>query len=113
MQSIQFVFQAIDKDGTTLNYSDPSSTFEIKKSGQFMVLTTSSGLRVAYTGNAYAVINIPTVYVTLSRGLCGNFDGNADNDLLKKDGTEGSLCEFGLSWAEPDPGYVHNILIYY
>ena len=105
MQSNKFVFQ-VNGEAVLIDidYSDPSSTFEIKRSGIFMVLTTSSGLRVAFTGNAYAVINIPALYETHSQGMLGNFDGDPDNDLLTKDGEPGSPCKVGMSWALPDPG---------
>lgn len=44
-------------------------------------------------------ITLPDVYKTHTGGLCGNFDGNKRNDMMKPDGEQArNVKEFGDSW---------------
>ncbi|XP_029382830.1 zonadhesin, like [Echeneis naucrates] len=73
-------------------------------SGKFVVLETSFGLRVRFDGNHHADVTVPTSYNGLLCGLCGNFNGNLEDDNLKPDNQPAANTnEFGDSWQVPDP----------
>jgi len=73
-------------------------TFIIRRQGKFTSLTTNFGLHILWTGNAWIDVQVPTTYEGKLKGILGNFDGVAENDLMKADGTRGSACEVGESW---------------
>ncbi|KAL4006244.1 lactase-phlorizin hydrolase [Sarotherodon galilaeus] len=77
----------------------PSPLMSISLAGQFITLQTSFGLRVRWDGNHYAQISVPSSYYDQMCGLCGDYDGNPDNDFTKPDGTvAGNSNDFGNSW---------------
>nr|XP_046237582.1 zonadhesin, like [Scatophagus argus] len=77
---------------------------KIYMSGKFVVLETSFGLRVRFNGDHYADVSVPTSYNGLLCGMCGNFNGDPDDDNLKPDNTPAANTnELGDSWEVPDP----------
>uniref|UniRef100_UPI00398EC30B zonadhesin, like n=1 Tax=Pristiophorus japonicus TaxID=55135 RepID=UPI00398EC30B len=71
----------------------------ISQSGQYVAVRTNFGLSLRWDGNQYLEIIVPTSYFNMMCGLCGNFDGNPNNDNIKPDGTAaGSVGELGDSW---------------
>ncbi|XP_063325159.1 IgGFc-binding protein-like [Pelmatolapia mariae] len=81
----------------------PSPLMSISLAGQFITLQTSFGLRVRWDGNHYAQISVPSSYYDQMCGLCGDYDGNPDNDFTKPDGTvAGNTNDFGNSWQTED-----------
>ncbi|XP_051914405.1 IgGFc-binding protein-like [Hippocampus zosterae] len=73
-------------------------------SGKFIVLETSFHLRVRFDGNHHADVTVPSSYNGQLCGLCGNFNGNPNDDNLKPDKTPASTTnELGDSWQVPDP----------
>ncbi|XP_039903133.1 zonadhesin, like [Simochromis diagramma] len=81
----------------------PSPLMSISLAGQFITLQTSFGLRVRWDGNHYAQISVPSSYYDQMCGLCGDYDGNPDNDFTKPDGTvAGNSNDFGNSWQTKD-----------
>ncbi|CAI5677406.1 unnamed protein product [Oreochromis niloticus] len=79
---------------------------KIYMSGKFVVLETSFNLRVRFDGNHHADVTLPTSYNGLLCGMCGNFNGNPDDDNLKPDNTPAANTnELGDSWqvADSDP----------
>ncbi|XP_067879876.1 zonadhesin, like [Heterodontus francisci] len=80
-----------------------SRAIAISQSGQYVVVQTNFGVSLRWDGNQYLEIIVPTSYFNMMCGLCGNFDGNPDNDNIKPDGTAaGSVGELGDSWQTPD-----------
>uniref|UniRef100_A0A3B4FS14 VWFD domain-containing protein n=1 Tax=Pundamilia nyererei TaxID=303518 RepID=A0A3B4FS14_9CICH len=74
--------------------------------GKFVVLETSFNLRVRFDGNHHADVTLPTSYNGLLCGMCGNFNGNPNDDNLKPDNTPAANTnELGDSWqvADSDP----------
>uniref|UniRef100_UPI000D306A88 zonadhesin-like n=1 Tax=Maylandia zebra TaxID=106582 RepID=UPI000D306A88 len=79
---------------------------KIYLSGKFVVLETSFNLRVRFDGNHHADVTLPTSYNGLLCGMCGNFNGNPNDDNLKPDNTPAANTnELGDSWqvADSDP----------
>ncbi|XP_014902117.1 zonadhesin, like [Poecilia latipinna] len=80
------------------------SGVQIYLSGKFVVLETSFGLRVRFDGNHHADVSVPTSYNGLLCGMCGNFNGEPNDDNLKPDNTAASNTnDLGDSWQVPDP----------
>ena len=59
---------------------------KVFKSGQNMVIEMANGVIVQYDGNYKAKVTVPGEYQNLLCGLCGNFDGNGNNDKHTKYG---------------------------
>ncbi|XP_070814330.1 zonadhesin, like [Chaetodon trifascialis] len=80
------------------------SGIKIYLSGKFVVLETSFGLRVRFNGNHHADVTVPPSYNGLLCGMCGNFNGNPNDDNLKPDNTPAANTnELGDSWHVHDP----------
>ncbi|PWA14817.1 hypothetical protein CCH79_00014482 [Gambusia affinis] len=77
----------------------PSPLMSISLAGQYVTLETTFGLRVRWDGNHYAQISVPSSYYDQMCGLCGDYDGNPNNDFAKPDGSLGeNVNDFGNSW---------------
>ncbi|ELT87035.1 hypothetical protein CAPTEDRAFT_113759, partial [Capitella teleta] len=76
--------------------------------GNFMRIETDFGLVVENDGQWTAVIKVPTDFENATEGLCGNNDGDAENDMLTKEGNDvtgmnGSQSVLANSWQVHDP----------
>ncbi|XP_049338243.1 zonadhesin, like isoform X49 [Astyanax mexicanus] len=77
----------------------PSPLISITLAGQYVILTTPFGLEVRWDGNHYAKITVPSTYYEQMCGLCGDYNGNPNNDFTKPDGSiSGNINDFGNSW---------------
>ncbi|XP_052417115.1 zonadhesin, like isoform X9 [Carassius gibelio] len=92
----------------------PSPLISVSLAGHYVILTTPFGLGVQWDGNHYVKISVPSSYYDQMCGLCGDYDGNPNNDFTKPDGSQtDSSNQFGDSWqtdededatCKPDPG---------
>ncbi|XP_055757341.1 IgGFc-binding protein-like [Salvelinus fontinalis] len=77
----------------------PSPLISLSLAGQYVTLQTPFGLKVRWDGNHYAQISVPSSYSDQMCGLCGDYDGNPNNDFTKPDGSQvTSSKDFGNSW---------------
>jgi von Willebrand factor type D domain len=89
----------------TLPYRGPCYTIDY--SSNFVSLDSNYGLSVQFDGNWLVVIQVPDDYQSLTHGLCGNNNGNADDDFTLSNGTYvGNLTDpgsyIGNSYVVPD-----------
>ncbi|TRZ04121.1 hypothetical protein DNTS_030274 [Danionella cerebrum] len=70
------------------------------KSGWHIVLQTLFGLNITFDWNSFVSVSIPTPYMGSVCGLCGNYNGNPDDDLILRGATSlaSGPVEFGMSW---------------
>ncbi|XP_030350861.1 zonadhesin-like [Strigops habroptila] len=75
----------------------------IQSTGGYVLLETDFGLWVRYDGNHYAEISVPSDYSGLLCGLCGNYNGDPNDDNMKPDGgTASGSTDLGQSWLVPE-----------
>ncbi|XP_061227383.1 LOW QUALITY PROTEIN: IgGFc-binding protein-like [Neopsephotus bourkii] len=75
----------------------------IQSTGGYVLLETDFGLWVRYDGNHYAEISVPSDYSGLLCGLCGNYNGDPNDDNRKPDGdTASDSTDLGQSWLVPE-----------
>lgn len=75
----------------------------IQNSGSYVLLETDFGLWVRYDGNHYAEVSVPSDYSGLLCGLCGNYNGDPNDDNIKPNGdTASNSNELGQSWLVPE-----------
>ncbi|KQK96034.1 hypothetical protein AAES_34487 [Amazona aestiva] len=75
----------------------------IQSTGGYVLLETDFGLWVRYDGNHYAEISVPSDYSGLLCGLCGNYNGDPNDDNRKPDGgTASGSTDLGQSWLVPE-----------
>ncbi|XP_078524644.1 IgGFc-binding protein-like [Lissotriton helveticus] len=92
----------INDKRVTLPHS-PTRGTTITQSGQYVVVQTTFGLTVRWDGNHYLEVIVPNSYYGQLCGLCGNYDGSADNDNLMPNGTATEDSDaLGNSWQTAD-----------
>ncbi|KAJ8332925.1 hypothetical protein SKAU_G00418210 [Synaphobranchus kaupii] len=82
----------------------------IYRCGWYAVVKTSFGLKVSFDWNSRVYVNLPSTYKGAVCGLCGNSNGDRQDDLTAKDGqVSASPVNFGKSWRVAEiPGCVHS-----
>ncbi|XP_067094200.1 IgGFc-binding protein [Osmerus mordax] len=82
----------------------------VYKSGWYAVVTTDFGLKVSFDWNSNAFVTLPSTYQGAVCGLCGNYNGKPQDDLVPKNGKAlVNALEFGGSWiVEEIPGCLHG-----
>nr|XP_023659456.1 IgGFc-binding protein-like isoform X1 [Paramormyrops kingsleyae] len=72
--------------------------------GSTAVLTTDFGLYVSFDYNWQVIVKLPSSYYDSVCGLCGNFNGNPNDDMRDPAGNiVSSLITWSKSWRVPDP----------
>ncbi|CAD5119519.1 DgyrCDS8121 [Dimorphilus gyrociliatus] len=86
--------------------SRPHAAINIKRSGRFIHVTTTSGLEVKWSGDDKVEVIVPADMKTKMCGICGNYNGNATDDWMVAEGCPDSgygkltdnVVTFGQSW---------------
>ncbi|RVE59517.1 hypothetical protein OJAV_G00189290 [Oryzias javanicus] len=78
------------------------SRVSIYTSGSRVFVSTDFGLTVTFDSYSTVVITVPPIYRGKVCGLCGNFNGNRNDDFHTPNGTEVTTIDaFGASWKVP------------
>ncbi|CAH1253577.1 FCGBP [Branchiostoma lanceolatum] len=88
----------IDQLITTLP-AEPRAGLRVKFAGRYVTIETGFGLKVSFDGSHRAEVVLPDLYKGALCGLCGNYNGDVDDEYLTPDGTRaGDVVQFGNSW---------------
>ncbi len=89
----------VNRKRVQLPFNEPG-VFAILNQGGFSVtLKTAFGLKVIWDGDSYLEVMIPPSYKHQMCGLCGNYNGIRNDDLIGKDGIlYFNPYEFGETW---------------
>ncbi|XP_071325188.1 IgGFc-binding protein [Trachinotus anak] len=72
------------------------------QSGHSVVIETDFGLTVRYDWEHHLVVTLSSSYAGKTCGLCGNFNGNPNDDFTTPSGTKADgAVAFGSSWKVP------------
>ncbi|CAH2318254.1 c-binding -like [Pelobates cultripes] len=84
---------------TNLPYIVDNGKLSIYKEGFHCIVQTSFGVRVSFNWESHIAVKVPSTYAGALCGLCGNFDGNANNDFtMKNNQITNKPLLFGNSW---------------
>uniref|UniRef100_A0A3B4Y5L9 Fc gamma binding protein n=1 Tax=Seriola lalandi dorsalis TaxID=1841481 RepID=A0A3B4Y5L9_SERLL len=82
----------------------------VYKSGWYALLTTNFGLEVSFNWENAVFVTLPSNYMGAVCGLCGNYNGKGQDDLIPKNGDKAvSPAAVGASWRVAEiPGCVEG-----
>ncbi|XP_026780753.3 IgGFc-binding protein isoform X1 [Pangasianodon hypophthalmus] len=88
-----------------LPFEKGGGQLSIFRSGYFGVVKTDFGMNVRFNWDSYVEITLPSTYNSLVGGLCGNWNGNLNDDLaFPNKSITTNANAFGNSWkARNDP----------
>ncbi|NXE85673.1 FCGBP protein, partial [Cochlearius cochlearius] len=91
-----------------LPYLGKDGKISIYRGGREAVVETDFGLTVTYDWQSQVTVSAPSTYASALCGLCGNYNGNAGDDMTMQNGQVTSNPDaFGRSWKATDiPGCV-------
>ncbi|XP_074710555.1 IgGFc-binding protein [Strix uralensis] len=91
-----------------LPYHHKDRQIFIYRAGQEALVETDFGLTVTYDWQSQVTVSAPSTYANALCGLCGNYNGNAGDEMMMKNGQVTSNSDaFGHSWKVTDiPGCV-------
>uniref|UniRef100_A0AAY4EYN3 VWFD domain-containing protein n=1 Tax=Denticeps clupeoides TaxID=299321 RepID=A0AAY4EYN3_9TELE len=103
------LFKKLIVDGvlTNLPLNLNDGQIQAYQDGMQDVIITDFGLKVTYDLVYYVTVTVPSSYHGKTCGLCGNFNGNKDDDFQLPDGKEtNDIKDFGAAWKVGVEGVV-------
>ncbi|KAJ0000292.1 hypothetical protein NQD34_012134 [Periophthalmus magnuspinnatus] len=92
----------IDNSRWALPVTLSNNKLVISQSGRSVLIQTDLGITVSYDWDNTLVVTASESYSGKTRGLCGNFNGNPNDDLTTPSGSKAaSVVAFGSSWKVP------------
>ncbi|KAF1665243.1 IgGFc-binding protein, partial [Aptenodytes patagonicus] len=86
-----------------LPYLHRDRKISIYRGGQEVVVEADFGLTVTYDWQSQVTVSVPITYANTLCGLCGNYNGNVDDEMMMKNGQVTSNPDaFGHSWKVTD-----------
>ncbi|XP_067851819.1 IgGFc-binding protein-like [Heptranchias perlo] len=75
----------------------------VRMSGAYVLLETNFGLLVRFDGIHHVDVSVPSAYTGLLCGMCGNYNGDPDDDIIMPNGSlAADSNKLGESWQVPD-----------
>ncbi|NXK01259.1 FCGBP protein, partial [Corythaixoides concolor] len=98
----------VDEQLVNLPYHHGERKISVYRGGREAVVETDFGLAVTYDWQSQVTVTAPSSYAKTLCGLCGNYNGNAGDEMMMKNGQVTSNPDtFGHSWKVTDlPGCV-------
>ena len=83
-----------------------NADFELVNHRRFVIVKTWSGVNLEYGAHNWAIdVRVPECYKNELEGLCGNYNGNRNDDFTTKAGLiTRSVVDFGQSWLTANSG---------
>uniref|UniRef100_A0A3Q3INE2 VWFD domain-containing protein n=1 Tax=Monopterus albus TaxID=43700 RepID=A0A3Q3INE2_MONAL len=108
--SLSIVITKTHKELVNLPVTLAEGQVSVYKSGLYAVVTVNFGLKVTFNWESAVFVTLPSNYMDAVCGLCGNYNGKPQDDLIPKNGDKPvSQAEFGTSWKVADiPGCVNG-----
>ncbi|XP_076799587.1 uncharacterized protein LOC143444282 [Clavelina lepadiformis] len=80
-----------------LPYSSARFGIDIKHHGRFVEVHSNFDLKIVYDGNSYLTVGLPKQFSGKVEGLCGNYNGNPNDDMKSRSSGEiiTNIAEFG------------------
>ncbi|KAJ8289739.1 hypothetical protein GJAV_G00004730 [Gymnothorax javanicus] len=78
----------------------------VSRRGKYGVVKSDFGLKLMFDWNSHVTLTLPSSYSGDVGGLCGNMNGNKEDDMVKPDNSPAETIKiFGNSWKKgDDPG---------
>ncbi|XP_059575337.1 IgGFc-binding protein [Alligator mississippiensis] len=96
---------AVDGELYSLPVAINKGKLQINQEGKNIVLQSAAGFQVLYDTSSYVLVTVPSTYKGQTRGLCGNYNGDKNDDLLlPSEKIAKSMSEFESSWRVLDDG---------
>lgn len=90
---------------TNIPVSLNNGKVRVQREGNQNVILTDFGLRVSFNMIYHVTITVPSSYAGKTCGLCGNYNGDQNDEFLLPDGKETKeLKTFVAAWKVPVPG---------
>ncbi|XP_035236114.1 IgGFc-binding protein-like [Anguilla anguilla] len=97
----------VDDEELNLPLSLDEGRITVNQEGSNIIVRTDFGLRVLYDTVYYVEVVVPSTYAGKMCGLCGNYNGNSNDDFLLPSGQQtGNVDDFGKAWTVDLPGLV-------
>uniref|UniRef100_A0A8C5ML18 Mucin-5AC n=1 Tax=Leptobrachium leishanense TaxID=445787 RepID=A0A8C5ML18_9ANUR len=88
-----------DEKLAVVNKNNTNIEYEVEKRGLFMVIKLLNGIIMMWDRHTTIFIKLNSDYKGHVCGLCGNYDGNADNEFTtRSQSVVENILEFGNSW---------------
>uniref|UniRef100_A0A8C3F1G4 VWFD domain-containing protein n=1 Tax=Chrysemys picta bellii TaxID=8478 RepID=A0A8C3F1G4_CHRPI len=99
---VNFSGAQVDGELYTLPLAMINGKLRINLEGNNIIVQSASGLKVLYDTSCYVLVSIPSSYKGHVCGLCGNFNGDKNNDFLLRSGKSApDAVTFGNTWRVP------------
>lgn len=93
------LFNQVDGETRNLPILLDSGRVSVYSSAQYIFVSTDFGLSVGYSGSWAVNIIVPADYSGVTCGICGNFNGQNNDDFMTPSGAlVRSADQFGASW---------------
>lgn len=105
-----FYFIQVNGELCNLPLALNNNTLSVYRSGWFAVIETDFGVKVYYNWNSVVFVIIPSAYVGVMQGLCGNYNLNTSDDMQMRNGEQAATPQdLGQSWnVATTPGCVNG-----